>query len=142
LDIAALFLVSFLAATLFPAQSELMLAALLHHGQHAWWLLISVALCGNVLGSCVNWLLGRYLMQFQHRRWFPFSPERIENATQHYQKWGVWSLLLAWLPIIGDALTLIAGLLRTPFALFLLLVTIGKAGRYAAIALAIHYSVS
>ncbi len=133
MDLLLLFSASFLAATVVPAQSELVLAALDAAGNHASWLLVLVATTGNVLGACVNWLLGRYLAQFQHRRWFPVKEAALARATATYQRFGVWSLLLAWVPIIGDPLTVIAGFLRTPFPLFLALVTLGKAARYVAI---------
>ncbi|MBO1319572.1 DedA family protein [Acanthopleuribacter pedis] len=94
-------------------------------------LLVAVATFGNVLGACINWLLGRYLLHFQDRRWFPVKQQALERATRHYNRYGLWSLMLAWAPIIGDPLTVVAGFLRTPFWLFTLLVLIGKGGRYA-----------
>ena len=126
-----LFLTAFVAATLFPAQSELLLAGLTASGSYDVWLLLLVATVGNVLGSALNWALGRYLMHFQDRRWFPVTPRQVEKATGWFQRFGVWSLLFAWLPIVGDPLTLVAGILRVDLRLFLLLVTVGKAGRYA-----------
>jgi membrane protein YqaA with SNARE-associated domain len=77
----------------------------------------------NVLGACINWLLGRYLEHFKNKRWFPVKEAALDKAARTYQRYGVWSLLLSWVPIIGDPLTVIAGLLRTPFPLFVLLVT-------------------
>ncbi|MEQ9639961.1 MAG: YqaA family protein [Alphaproteobacteria bacterium] len=132
-ELAGLFASAFLAATLIPAQSELVLAAMDAAGTHPAALLVAVATAGNVAGAVVNWLLGRFLMRFQDRRWFPVSSTMIERATGWYRRWGVWSLLGAWLPVVGDPLTLVAGILRAPLPLFLLLVTIGKGARYAAI---------
>ena len=132
----ALFGASFLAATIFPAQSELLLAYLLRSGAHSWALLLTVATIGNVLGSLVNWLLGRWVEHF-HRSWFPVSKAALERAERWYGRWGKWSLLLSWAPFVGDALTVIAGMLRVPFPTFLVLVTIAKAGRYAVVALAV-----
>ncbi|PWC33231.1 YqaA family protein [Azospirillum sp. TSO35-2] len=135
-DLAAygsLFLVALAAATIFPAQSELLLAGLHASGNHHDGVLVLVATAGNVAGSTANWALGRYLMHFQDRRWFPVSRGLVERATGWYRRFGVWSLLLAWVPVIGDPLTLVAGILRVDLRLFLLLVTIGKAGRYAAL---------
>ena len=129
-----LFTTAALAATVLPAQSEILLAALLRSGEYPVAALVAVASLGNVLGSVVNWAVGRWCMQFSDRRWFPASPRMIERATGWYRRWGVWSLLLAWTPFLGDPLTLVAGVLRTPLPLFLLLVTIGKAGRYALLA--------
>ena len=128
-----LFLSALVAATLLPAQSELLLAGLSASGSYEVWLLLLVATAGNVLGSAINWALGRYLMHFQDRRWFPVKPRQIEKATAWFQRFGAWSLLFAWLPLVGDPLTLAAGILRVDFRLFLLLVTLGKAGRYAAV---------
>lgn len=127
-----LFLAAFLAATLLPMQSEAALVALLL-ADYAPWLLVAVASTGNVLGSCVNWWLGRELLRFQDRRWFPVSPAALARAQRGYRRYGRWSLLLSWLPVVGDPLTLVAGLLRMPFALFLVFVAIGKAARYAAV---------
>jgi len=95
-----------------------------------------VASVGNVLGSVVNWLLGRGIERFRGRPWFPASPSALARAERWYRRVGKWSLLLAWMPIIGDPLTLIAGVLREPFPVFLLLVTIGKMGRYLVLAAA------
>jgi membrane protein YqaA with SNARE-associated domain len=126
----ALFLVAFLAATLLPAYSEVLFAGLLAAGYDplALWLW---ATAGNTLGAAVNWVLGRYLLHFQDRRWFPFKPGSLGRAQRWFQRYGVWSLLLAWAPVGGDALTFIAGFLRVRFDLFLLLTAIGKGLRYA-----------
>ncbi len=129
-----LFLTAFAAASLLPLQSEAMLLALLSFGDHTPWLLIAVATAGNVLGSVLNWWLGRYIERFQDRRWFPVKPERLEQARHHYQRFGHWSLLLSWAPVIGDPLTMVAGLMREPLGRFLLLVLIAKLGRYLAVA--------
>ncbi len=139
-DIAAyggLFMTAFLAATIFPAQSELLLAGMHASGAYDHRVLLLVATVGNVLGSVVNWAIGRYLMHFQDRRWFPIKPAMVDRATRWYQRFGVWSLLLAWMPVIGDPLTLVAGILRVDFRLFLLLVTLGKGARYAALVAAV-----
>ena len=126
-----LFLSAFLAATLLPAQSEAMLLYLL--GSHPAWALIGVASVGNVLGSCVNFWLGCNVQRFMHHRFFPFKPEQITKAQARYHRYGVYSLLLSWLPIIGDPLTLIAGVMRERFWRFLLLVSIAKTTRYIAL---------
>jgi len=125
-----LFASAFLAATVVPAYSEVVVAGLLASGYDplALW---AWASAGNTLGSAVNWVLGRYLLRFQDRRWFPFKPDNLGMAQRWFQKYGVWSLLLAWLPVGGDALTFIAGIMRVNFALFFTLTAIGKATRYA-----------
>lgn len=134
---AGLFFVALAAATIFPAQSELLLASLHASGRYDDGLLILVATAGNVAGSAANWALGRYLMHFQDRRWFPVSRPLVDRAIGWYRRFGVWSLLLAWVPVIGDPLTLVAGILRVDLRLFLLLVTIGKAVRYIVLIVAI-----
>ena len=132
---SALFTSSFLAATLVPAQSELGLAYLI--GQEKWPLisLIAVASLGNIMGAMVNWYLGTACLRFQDKKWFPVSPSQLIRAQGWYQRFGKWSLLLSWAPIIGDPITLMAGVLRTPFWVTLALVTIAKTARYIMIAL-------
>ncbi|MEO9335984.1 YqaA family protein [Mesorhizobium sp. SB112] len=127
---AGLFTSALIAATLLPMQSEAVLVGLLI-AEYSPALLLIVATAGNVLGSAINWLLGRQVERFQDRSWFPASPERLERASNWYRKYGRWSLLLSWAPVIGDPLTLVAGVLREPFWTFLLIVTIAKFGRYA-----------
>lgn len=130
---AGLALSAFLAATLLPLSSEAVLAGLLASGRgHPLGLLI-VAIIANTAGSAVNWLIGRGIDHFRDRRWFPVSPERYEAATRHFNRWGVWSLLFAWLPFVGDPLTVVAGALEVPFWRFITLVAIGKAARYVAV---------
>ena len=125
-----LFAVAFLAATVLPAQSELGLAALVASGDFNLVLLIAFASVGNILGAVVNWAIGRGGESFCDKRWFPLSPDNLERATRWYHKWGRWSLLLSWAPLIGDPLTLAAGVLREPFWSFMFLVTIAKTLRY------------
>lgn len=113
-----------------PFYSEILFLKLLADGYDPVWVWL-VASIGNTTGSAVNWVLGRYLLHFQERRWFPFKLEQLGRAQGWFQRWGVWSLLLAWLPVGGDALTFIAGIMRVRLDLFLLLTGIGKAARYA-----------
>nr|WP_241232894.1 YqaA family protein [Paracoccus haematequi] len=130
-----LFLAAFTAATLLPAQSEALVVGLLLT-DYAPWLVLAVASVGNVLGSVVNWFLGRGIELFRGRRWFPASPAALARAEGWYRRYGRWSLLLAWAPIIGDPLTVVAGVLRETFLVFLLLVSIAKIGRYLILAAA------
>ncbi len=123
-----------IAATLLPMQSEAALVALLALEPRAVYSLVLVASLGNVLGSQINWWLGTQLQRWQTRRWFPVSAKQLERAQQWYQRYGRWSLLLSWLPIVGDPITLVAGVLREPFWRFTLLVTLAKTGRYAVLA--------
>jgi membrane protein YqaA with SNARE-associated domain len=131
---AGLLLTAFAAATLLPAQSELLLAGLLVAGNQPPVLLLLVASLGNVAGSALNYALGRGIERFRGRRWFPASPQALERAQGWYRRWGRWSLLLSWVPIIGDPLTVVAGVLREPFWVFLLLVGLAKVGRYLVVA--------
>ncbi|SDG56470.1 membrane protein YqaA, SNARE-associated domain [Pseudomonas benzenivorans] len=129
-----LFLSAFGAATLLPLQSEALLVALLLDGGYLLWVLLLVATCGNVLGSWINWLLGRSLERYRGRRWFPVSDARLQQAQGWYARYGRWSLLLSWLPIVGDPLTLVAGVMRETWWRFLLIVGLAKTGRYAVLA--------
>ncbi|MCV0395954.1 MAG: DedA family protein [Rhizobiaceae bacterium] len=135
--LAGLFGAAFVAATILPAQSEALLAALLLAGVLPWPLLIAVASTGNVLGSVVNWLLGRGIERLRDRRWFPAGERALERAGRWYRRWGRWSLLLSWAPVVGDPLTVVAGVLREPLWSFLILVTLAKTGRYLAVAWAV-----
>ncbi len=138
LDLSGLFLAAFVAATLVPAQSEAVLAALVLGARHPVWQLLVVATLGNVLGSCLNWALGRFLIRFADRSWFPVPRRRLDQATAWYARWGHWSLLGAWLPILGDPLTLAAGVMREPFWRFVPIVTLAKGGRYLLLAWALQ----
>lgn len=130
---ATLLAVAFGAATILPLQSEAMLTGLLLADYPPHWL-IAVASAGNVLGSVVNWIIGRQVEKFRHRRWFPLDQAQFDRAQRWYQRYGKWSLLLSWMPVVGDPLTVIAGALREPLPMFVLLVTIAKVGRYLALA--------
>jgi membrane protein YqaA with SNARE-associated domain len=127
---AGLFVSAFTSATLLPGSSEAALIALLALGRGDAGLLVVVATAGNVLGSCVNWVLGRFFSSFRDRRWFPVDEKSYERAAAWFRRYGVWSLLLSWLPIIGDPLTAVAGALRVDFLWFVILVSLGKAARY------------
>lgn len=129
-----LFWSALLAATIVPAQSEAVLAGLIIHAPDQVVLLVSIATIGNTLGSIINWGLGRYIEHFQDRKWFPFKPETIAKAQAIFKRYGVWILLLSWLPIIADPLTLVAGLMRMPLWQFIILVFIAKGLRYIVLA--------
>lgn len=131
--LAGLFLAAFLAATLLPFSSEAVLAGVLWQGGQPWWVPWLVATAGNVLGSWSNWLLGRYFSQ-RVVGWGPFQPLVIARAAERFNRYGHWSLLLAWLPVVGDPLTFVAGLFGVPWLRFILLVTLGKGGRYLLVA--------
>lgn len=131
---AGLFLVALGAATLLPLQSEALLAVLLVDPSRSVGLLIAVASVGNVLGSTINWWLGRSIERFRNRRWFPVKESALARAQRWYHRYGRWTLLLSWLPIVGDPLTLIAGVMRERLLTFMLIVAIAKTARYVVIA--------
>ncbi|WP_230533159.1 YqaA family protein [Microvirga roseola] len=130
---SALFAASFLSATIFPFQSEAVLFGLMLTEQYNGWLLIAVASIANTLGSIVNWVLGRFFAEFEDRPWFPVKREKMAKAEAWYHRYGRWTLLLSWTPVIGDPLTIVAGVLREPLPVFILLVAIAKTSRYLAV---------
>ncbi|UCH76264.1 MAG: DedA family protein [Rhodospirillales bacterium] len=130
-----LFLSAVLAATLLPLSSEAVLVALSQARGFDVVLLFAVATFGNTVGATVNWALGRYCLRWRHRRWFPVSADQLNRAGSQFQRYGLWSLLFAWMPVIGDPLTFAAGILRVHLLPFLVLVGIGKGARYAAVIL-------
>lgn len=137
----SLFATAFIAATVLPAQSEAVLVGLILSENHPVTYLLVAASVGNVLGSAVNWALGRGLAGFRDRSWFPATPSALTRAQRWYRRYGKWSLLLSWAPIIGDPLTVVAGVLREPFGTFLLLVTVAKVSRYLVLAaITLHWS--
>lgn len=134
LALVGLFFAALLAATPVPFNSEVPFIAM----QAAGWpavTLVVVASVGNVLGSCVTYGLGRGLGHYRDHPRFPIRPAQMARAEGWFQRWGLWSLLLAWAPG-GDVLVAVAGLLRVPFTVFFVLVSLAKTGRYAVLALA------
>jgi membrane protein YqaA with SNARE-associated domain len=128
-----LFASAFLAATILPLSSEVVLTTLLLAGLPAE-SLVGVATVGNVLGSVVNYALGYWAGAEVAKRWLKLSEDAFVRAERRFVKYGVVSLFFAWVPVIGDPLTLVAGVLRVRLWLFLLIVTIGKLSRYVVIA--------
>ena len=126
----SLFFISFLAATILPFSSELTLAGLISTSNYDNLSLLVFASFGNVLGSVFNWGLGFYARNLTIKKWFPFKETQIERSSKWFSKFGKWSLLFAWVPIVGDPLTFVAGLLRVRFLDFIILVAIGKVSRY------------
>ena len=125
-----LFLTAFAAATLLPAYSEVLLGTLVTQGYSLWWLWVW-ATAGNTLGSVVNGVIGRQVDRFKNKRWFPVTETQLDKARDRFNRYGQWSLLLGWLPLGGDALTLVGGIMRVPWLNFIVLVAIGKGARYA-----------
>ena len=129
----SLFTVCFLVATIIPFGSEMYFATLLAMGNYNSLLLLIAAATGNILGSVFNWICGYYATFFIQKKWFPINQNQINKATNFFLKYGKWSLLLAWVPFIGDPLTFVAGTLRYSFLPFLIFVSIGKTARYLVI---------
>ncbi|MBZ0334428.1 hypothetical protein MARI_20980 [Marinobacter sp. JH2] len=136
-----LFLTSFAAATLLPAYSEILLGTLANQGLPLFWLWLAATL-GNTLGSVVNGVIGRQVDRFKDKRWFPISEMQLHKARNRFNRYGQWSLLLGWLPLGGDALTLIGGVMRVPWLNFIVLVGIGKGLRYALVIWAVQKAFS
>ena len=136
-----MFASAFLAATVVPFASEITLAAAIAAGGAVHWLIV-VATLGNTLGAAVNWGLGRCIERFRDRPWFPTDARRLERAQRWFRRYGIWSLLLAWVPIVGEPLTVLAGAMRVRLAPFLILVAIGKGLRYVVLALAMDATVT
>lgn len=132
-EYALLFISAVVSATVLPFYSEALLYVVLQEAPSPA-LAVLIATTGNVLGACVNWWLGREILRFRDRRWFTFSPAQMARAEQGFARYGLWTLLFSWVPVLGDPLTLIAGVLRVRFGVFVLLVTLGKASRYGLIA--------
>ena len=126
----SLFAVGFLVATIIPFGSEVYFASLLAMKQYNGLLLLIAASLGNILGSVFNWICGYYANYFIKKKWFPINQKYIDKASNIFYKYGKWSLLLGWVPFIGDPITFVAGTFRYSFLPFLLLVSIGKVGRY------------
>ncbi|WP_112321821.1 YqaA family protein [Oceanibium sediminis] len=128
--LAILFAAAFGAATLLPFQSEIVLGALYFRQDAPVWALLCVASVGNTLGSVLNWVIGRWIEHFRHSRWFPVSDTQLERAQEWYIRWGLWSLLISWAPF-GDAVTVVAGIMRCPLWAFVVIVGAVKTLRYA-----------
>jgi len=126
----SLFISAFAAATILPAQSEALLAYQVSISPDAVVQLIAVATLGNVLGATFNWCLGRLTENLRAKKWFPVNEKQLQKAERFYGRYGRYSLLLSWVPIIGDPITIVAGILREPLLSFVLLVTIAQCARY------------
>lgn len=134
LTLLGLFATCLAAGSVVPLPSEPAFVALLLTSDFAPWTLLAVATAGNVAGSAFNWLLGLGAGRFEDRPWFPVSAKALGRARSWYHRYGRWSLLMSWVPIIGDPLTIAAGVMREPFWSFLLIVSAAKFTRYAMVA--------
>lgn len=129
----SLFFSALVSSTLFPGGSEALLLYKLGEGGDVW-ALVFIATVGNVLGSLITYGMGRLGNEAVHKKWLRMDEAKVARAESWFGKYGMPSLLLAWLPVVGDPLCLVAGLLRCSLLYFLILVTVGKAARYAFIA--------
>lgn len=129
-----LFVAAFVAATIVPFQSEIIFVALQAAGHVSIFWLVIVASIGNTLGALVNYYIGLGITRFEGKRWFPATPAQMARAETWFQRWGVWVLLVSWLPV-GDVMTVMAGVMRTSVWVFILLVGIAKTTRYIGLAL-------
>jgi membrane protein YqaA with SNARE-associated domain len=129
----ALFCVSFLAATVLPIASEWLLAALVVQPVDIT-VAVVVATAGNTLGAMTTWAIGLWGGPWIMQRWLRISEKDRIRAESWYTRWGSWSLLMAWAPVVGDPLCLVAGMFNVPLTRFIPLVTAGKAGRYLVVA--------
>ena len=138
----SLLTVSFMVATIIPFGSEMYFATLLSLGKYNSFLLLVSASIGNVLGSVFNWVCGYYVNYFIKKPWFPIRQNKIKKGTEIFNKYGKWSLLLSWVPFIGDPITFVAGTLRYSLIPFVILVSIGKVGRYLVIYFSILWAIN
>jgi len=129
----SLFFSALISSTLFPGGSEALLLYRLHEGGSAF-ALVMIATVGNVFGSLITYAMGRLGSRAIHKKWLRMDEQKIERAESWFTRYGQPSLLFAWLPIVGDPLCLVAGLLRSPLLWFVILVSIGKLARYALLA--------
>jgi membrane protein YqaA with SNARE-associated domain len=130
---AALFFLSFLASSLIPLGSEWLLVTMVLQ-RHDPFASVAVATIGNYLGACTTYAIGLRGGPYLIRRLLRIDDATRGRAEHLYRRYGAWSLLFSWLPLIGDPLCLVGGVLRTGFGRFSLLVAGGKAGRYALVA--------
>lgn len=139
LELAFLAAVAFLSATLIPLGSEAVVVTMVLDNSAPMLAVFGIASVANTLGACVNWWLGQHLLVYQHKRWFPVKARELARAQTWFQRYGMWSLLFVWMPLVGDGITVVAGVMKARFAAFVVLTLIGKSARYAAvIALAVQ----
>ena len=130
-----LFTSSFASSTILPGHSEITLIALITQKKYEVFYLVVFASLGNILGSVLNWYLGLYFLKFKNKKWFPFKENQINKVSKSFLKYGKWSLLLSWVPFIGDVLTLVAGMFRVPLYQFVMIVSVAKVSRYIFVSL-------
>jgi membrane protein YqaA with SNARE-associated domain len=133
-ELTGLFLSALLSATILPGTSEAALALVLAKGSATTASAVAVATVGNTAGSVFNWIIGRFFASYRDHPRFPIGREKFERYSQVYRRWGIWTLIMSWVPLIGDPLTIIAGVMRAPLLLVILLVALAKLARYLVVA--------
>ena len=127
---ANLIIVSFLAATILPFSSEIFLSVMLLSKKYELVLLLFFASFGNICGSIINWYLGKKILIFKNKKWFPVNSNQLNKSQKIFNKYGSWSILFTWIPVIGDPITVLSGVLNVSFLKFVILVTASKVSRY------------
>lgn len=136
LALLGLFATCLAAGSIVPIPSEAAFVGLMLGSDFPVWVLVAVATVGNLMGSTINWFIGLGAARFEGRPWFPASSASLDRGRRWYHRYGRWSLLLSWLPLLGDPLTIVAGVMREPIWSFLIIVFIAKLSRYAMLAAA------
>jgi len=134
----SLFFVALISATLFPMGSEALLIYDITQGYNIYLLLLFASL-GNILGSLINYILGLKGEEYLEKKGY-LKKEKIEKYNKYFKKYGPFTLLFSWLPLVGDPITFVAGVLKYNWKYFLVLVTIAKFSRYLFLALAVNYN--
>ena len=134
---ASLFISSFLSSTILPGHSEIILTAFIFLKKYPIIDLIFFASIGNIFGSILNWCIGYFLTNLKDNKWFPINKSQLTRASSWFLKYGKWTLFLSWVPIIGDPLTIIAGIFRVPIQTFICIVSLAKTMRYVFISLVV-----
>jgi membrane protein YqaA with SNARE-associated domain len=132
-----LFFIAFISATLFPLGSEGVLVYNITQGHNIYWLILFASI-GNILGSCVNYYLGCKGEDFLEEKNY-LNKTKMQGYKKQFERFGGYTLLLSWAPIIGDPLTFIAGVFHYRFKYFLLIVALAKTARYTLLALGVLY---
>jgi membrane protein YqaA with SNARE-associated domain len=146
-EIWSVFAAAFISATILPGGSEVVLIAAIGLGNVDWVTLVAVATLGNTLGSSTNWVIGRIYAEYKDDPRLPkflrspISPEKYEKYAAWYAKWGVWTLAASWVPLIGDALTIVSGIMKAPFWLSMIIIAFAKGTRYVLVAVATVYGI-
>lgn len=131
------FIAGAISASILPGTTEVAMATAIGAFKLAPIPVIAAATAGSVAGSGVQWAIGRFLASYRDHRRFPLKAADYDKYAAWFQRYGVWALIMSWLPGVGDVLTLVGGLFRTPFWLSMVLVGLAKGARFALFAYAL-----